>query len=68
MTMHKLGIEYEYLDHAWQRWVGEYPILETRIWDSARRLEQDMYRQRLDHQTMGITTGISSWLSLQTHN
>jgi dTDP-4-amino-4,6-dideoxygalactose transaminase len=44
MTMHKLGIEYQYLDHAWQRWVGEYPFLETRIWDSARRLEQDMYR------------------------
>ena len=45
MTMHKLGIKYELLDHAWQRWVGEYPILETRIWDSARRLEKDMYRE-----------------------
>ena len=44
MTMHKLDIKYEYLDHEWQRWVGEYPILETRIWDSARRLEQNMYR------------------------
>ena len=44
MTMHKLGIEYQYLDHAWQRWVGEYPFLETRIWDSARRLEKNMYR------------------------
>jgi dTDP-4-amino-4,6-dideoxygalactose transaminase len=44
MTMHKLGIKYEYLDHEWQRWVGEYPFLETRIWDSARRLEKDMYR------------------------
>jgi len=44
MTMHKLGIEYQYLDHAWQRWVGEYPFLETRIWDSARRLEQHMYQ------------------------
>ena len=43
MTMHKLGIKYEYLDHAWQRWVGQYPFLETRIWDAARRLEQDMY-------------------------
>jgi len=43
MTMHKLGIKYEYLEHAWQRWVGEYPFLETRIWDSARRLEKDMY-------------------------
>ena len=45
MTMHKLGIKYEYLDHAWQRWVGEYPFLDTRIWDSARRLEKDMYRR-----------------------
>ena len=44
MTMHKLGIKYQYLDHEWQRWVGEYQILETRIWDSARRLESNMYR------------------------
>ena len=44
MTMHKLGIKYEYLDHEWQRWVGEYPFLNTRIWDSARRLEKNMYR------------------------
>ena len=44
MTMHKLGIRYQYLDHAWQRWVGEYPFVETRIWDSARRLESNMYR------------------------
>ena len=44
MTMHKLGIKFKYLDHAWQRWVGEYPIVGTRIWDSARRLQQDMYR------------------------
>ena len=44
MTMHKLGIKYKYLDHEWQRWVGEYPFLDTRIWDSARRLESGMYR------------------------
>jgi dTDP-4-amino-4,6-dideoxygalactose transaminase len=44
MLMHKLGIKYEYLDHAWQRWVGEYPFLNTRVWDSARRLEKNMYR------------------------
>jgi dTDP-4-amino-4,6-dideoxygalactose transaminase len=44
MLMHKLGIEYEYLDHEWQRWVGEYPFVDTRIWDSARRLERNMYR------------------------
>jgi dTDP-4-amino-4,6-dideoxygalactose transaminase len=44
MLMHKLNIKYEYLDHAWQRWVGEYPFVDTRIWDSARRLEKNMYR------------------------
>ena len=44
MLMHKLGIKYEYLDHEWQRWVGEYPFVDTRIWDSARRLEKNMYR------------------------
>ena len=45
MLMHKLGIEYTYLDHEWQRWSGEYPFLHTRIWDSARRLESNMYRE-----------------------
>jgi len=44
MLMHKLGIKYAYSDHAWQRWVGEYPFVNTRIWDSARRLERNMYR------------------------
>jgi dTDP-4-amino-4,6-dideoxygalactose transaminase len=44
MTMHKLGIRYQYHDHAWQRWIGEYPFVGTRIWDSARRLESRMYR------------------------
>jgi dTDP-4-amino-4,6-dideoxygalactose transaminase len=44
MTMHKLGIDYRYLDHVWQRWIGEYPFVGTRIWDSARRLEKNMYR------------------------
>lgn len=44
MTMHKLGIKYTYLEHEWQRWIGEYPIVGTRVWDSARRLQKDMYR------------------------
>jgi dTDP-4-amino-4,6-dideoxygalactose transaminase len=44
MTMHKLGIQYRYLDHEWQRWIGEYQFVGTRIWDSARRLEPGMYR------------------------
>ena len=44
MTMHKLAIRYRYLDHEWQRWIGEYPFVGTRIWDSARRLEPGMYQ------------------------
>ena len=45
MTMHKLGIDYVYLDEDVQTWVGEYNFVYTRIWDSARRLEANMYRQ-----------------------
>jgi dTDP-4-amino-4,6-dideoxygalactose transaminase len=41
MTMHKLGIKYSYNNEAW---TGEYSFGLTRIWDCARRLEQDMYR------------------------
>jgi DegT/DnrJ/EryC1/StrS aminotransferase family len=44
MTMHKLGIEYTYTDEEYQTWVGEYQFVGTRIWDSARRLERDMYK------------------------
>lgn len=44
MTMHKLGIDYTYHDHDWQRWIGEYQFIGTRIWDSARRLEPNMYQ------------------------
>jgi len=44
MTMHKLEIQYTYHDHDWQRWIGEYPFVGTRIWDSARRLEPNMYQ------------------------
>lgn len=43
MTMHKLGIEYSYLDISHQ-WIGEYQFQGTRIWDSARLLRQGMYR------------------------
>jgi len=42
MTMHKLGIKYNLLD---EQWVGEYHFKNTRIWDSARRLEPNMYRK-----------------------
>ena len=44
MTMHKLGIEFSYLDHDSQQWTGEYQFINTRVWDSARRLEPNMYR------------------------
>jgi len=41
MTMHKLGIVYNYTDKLW---TGEYQFIGTRIWDSARLLKQGMYR------------------------
>jgi hypothetical protein len=41
MTLKHLGIEYTMLDEIW---AGEYHFKNTRIWDSARRLEHDMYR------------------------
>ena len=48
MIMHKIGIKYEYypdtLIHR-QQWIGEYKFEGTRIWDSARRLEKNMYRK-----------------------
>jgi dTDP-4-amino-4,6-dideoxygalactose transaminase len=48
MTMHKLGIKYSYfpdtLPHR-QQWTGEYKFEGTRVWDSARRLEKNMYRE-----------------------
>jgi len=42
MTMHKLNISYGLVPN--NEWVGEYPILGTRIWDSARLLQLGMYR------------------------
>jgi len=41
MTMHKLGISYRLLNETW---TGEYRFGATNIWDSARRLESNMYR------------------------
>lgn len=41
MTVHKLGIEYKLTE---QEWFGEYQFGNTNVWDSARRLEQGMYR------------------------
>ncbi len=41
MLMRQLNITYELIDIPW---VGEYQFRNTRIWDSARRLERDMYQ------------------------
>lgn len=41
-TMHKLKIEYELIQESW---IGEYQFYNTRIWDSARKLEPNMYRK-----------------------
>ena len=41
MLMNHLGIQFEFTDEAW---TGEYQFENTRIWDSARRLEPSMYR------------------------
>ena len=44
MLMHKLDIQYTYEVGDPAQWVGEYRFRKTRIWDSARRLEHNMYR------------------------
>ena len=41
--MHELTIFYHYKTEFWSS-IGEYKFYGTRIWDSARRLERDMYR------------------------
>jgi dTDP-4-amino-4,6-dideoxygalactose transaminase len=41
MALTHLGIEYTMTDESWN---GEYQFRNTRIWDSARRLERNMYR------------------------
>lgn len=41
MLMHKLSIDYRLVP---EDWTGEYQFHGTRIWDSARRLERNMYR------------------------
>jgi hypothetical protein len=42
MLMQQLGIEYT---HTEEQWIGEYQFHGTRIWDSARLLKQNMYRE-----------------------
>ena len=41
MLMHHLGIQFEFTDETW---TGEYQFENTRIWDSARRLQPGMHR------------------------
>lgn len=41
MLMKRLAIDHAMTDETWK---GEYQFHGTRIWDSARRLEQNMYR------------------------
>lgn len=44
MLMQDLGIEYSFVDEEYQTWVNEYRFFGTNIWDSARRLQPNMYR------------------------
>lgn len=41
-TMRKLNINFDLIDEVW---VGEYQFHNTRIWDSARRMEPNMFRK-----------------------
>lgn len=41
MLMHRLEIDHDMTD---ERWIGEYQLHGTRIWDSARLLRRNMYR------------------------
>lgn len=41
--MHQLNISYKLQSDYWS-YIGEYQFGYTNIWDSARRLERDMYR------------------------
>ena len=41
MMLQQLDIDYQLTDETW---LGEYQLHNTRIWDSARRLEPNMYR------------------------
>jgi len=41
MLMYHLGIRFEMTN---EQWTGEYQFKDTNIWDSARRLEPNMYR------------------------
>jgi dTDP-4-amino-4,6-dideoxygalactose transaminase len=58
MIMRRLGIAYK---HTEEPWVGEYQFHGTTIWDSARRLERNMYRAG---QMQCVSFGVSKPLHL----
>ena len=41
MTLTQLGVKFQYTEETW---TGEYQFHGTNIWDSARRLEKNMYK------------------------
>ena len=56
MLMYKLNIDYRYTD---EEWLGEYRFGLTRIWDSARRLERNMYNGDLQCLSFGFDKPLS---------
>lgn len=40
--LNQIGVHYRLTD---DEWIGEYHFYNTKIWDSARRLERNMYRE-----------------------
>jgi dTDP-4-amino-4,6-dideoxygalactose transaminase len=42
LTLYRLGIRYQMID---EEWIGEYQFHNTCIWDSARRLERNMFKR-----------------------
>jgi dTDP-4-amino-4,6-dideoxygalactose transaminase len=58
MLMHKLQVDYRLIPETW---TGEYQFHGTNIWDSARRLERNMYREG---QMQCISFGVSKPMHL----
>ena len=58
MLMHHLNIKYRLIN---EDWLGEYCFYNTNIWDSARRLQPDMYREK---QMQCLSFGYSKPLEL----
>lgn len=59
MLMHKLNISYSYHSDEAQDWTGEYRFTLTRIWDSARKLERNMYNGDLQCLSFGFDKPLS---------